>query len=100
MAARPSTDEAPPARVSLTGLREARHLYGYLWPYRSKLVCAMAALLLAAGLGLLFPVVTGALVDQALGRGAVELPAGWPADIDGLAISLLLILAVQAVFGF
>ena len=70
----PSTPaDAPPARITLSGLRDARHLYGYLWPYRAKLAGAMGALLLAAGLGLLFPVVTGALVDSALGRGIPDL---------------------------
>src|SRR5215207_9279766 len=97
---RRSSEDDAPARISFTGLREARHLYAYLWPYKWKLIGAMVTLLIAAGLGLLFPYVTGALVDSALGNRAPDLPPGWLDDIDRTAGILILILAVQAVFGF
>ena len=71
---RRTPDEAPPARISAASLREARQLFGYLTPYRGKFAAALAALLLSTLMGLLFPAVTGALVDNALASRAPEFP--------------------------
>ncbi|HEY1376041.1 MAG TPA: ABC transporter transmembrane domain-containing protein, partial [Gemmataceae bacterium] len=92
--------DAPPARISGANLREARQLFGYLAPYGGKFVAALAALLLATFMGLLFPAVTGALVDNALGARSPGLPAGWLADINTTALVMIGVLAVQASFAF
>src|SRR5437764_6192407 len=97
---RRTPDEAPPARISAASLREARHLFGYLTPYRGKFAAALAALLLSTLMGLLFPAVTGALVDNALASRAPELPAGWLANVNTTALVMIAVLAVQATFSF
>src|SRR4051812_10903065 len=91
-------DEAPPARITAAGLREARQLVGYLWPYRGKFIAALSALLCATLFSLLFPTVTGALVDNALSGRHPELPAGWLADVNTTALTMIPVLAGQAVF--
>src|SRR5262245_24656497 len=93
-------EDAPPARITAEGLREARQLFGYLWPYRAKFFAALAALLFSTLLGLLFPAVTGALVDNALAGRSPELPAGWLGNINRTALVMMLVLAGQAFFSF
>src|SRR5947209_4856954 len=93
-------DEAPPARITAAGLREAWQLFGYLWPYRGKFVAALTALLVATLFSLLFPAVTGTLVDNALTGGRPEVPAGWFADINRTALVMILVLAGQAFFAY
>jgi ATP-binding cassette subfamily B protein len=51
-------------------------------------------------MGLLFPALTGALVDNALARRAPELPAGWLADINRTALTMIGVLALHATFAF
>src|SRR6476469_8876314 len=92
--------DAPPARISAQTLREAWQLYGYLWPYRGKFLAALIALMLSSLMGLMFPAVTGALVDNALAARSPELPHGWFEDINRTAVALIVVLAVQATFSF
>src|SRR4051812_28600547 len=98
--ARHRLDDVPPVRISAATVREAWQLYGYLWPYRGKFVAALAALALSSTMGLMFPAVAGALVDNALAARSPELPPGWFADVDRTALALIGVLAVQAAFTF
>src|SRR5947209_4446693 len=93
-------DDVPPAKISAANIREARELFGYLWPYRAKFVAALGALAVSSVMGLLFPAVTGALVDTALSARATELPTGWFVDVNRTALILIGVLAVQAAFSF
>src|SRR4051794_13010089 len=95
-----SNDDVPPARISGESLREARQLFGYLTPYRGKFAAALAALLLSTVMGLLFPAVTGRLVDNALAGQTPQLPAAWLADVNPPALVMVGVLAVQATFSF
>jgi ABC-type multidrug transport system fused ATPase/permease subunit len=92
--------DVPPAKISAASIREARELFGYLWPYRGKFIAALGALAVSSVMGLLFPAVTGALVDTALSARATELPTGWFADVNRTALILIGVLAVQAAFSF
>ena len=56
--------DVPPARISAANLRKARQLFRYLAPYKAKFTAALVALLLSTVAGLLFPAVTGRLVDN------------------------------------
>ena len=93
-------DDVPPARITAAGLREARQLFGYLTPYRGKFAAALAALLLSTVMGLLFPAVTGALVDNALAGRSPELPPAWLAEVNTTALVMVGVLALQAAFSF
>lgn len=46
-----------------------RRMVGYLSPYKPRLLIALIALLLSAGLGLIFPAVIGGVVDSVLRAG-------------------------------
>src|SRR5438874_9210650 len=97
---RSADPDAPPARISAASLREARQLFGYLAPYRGKFAAALAALLLSTIMGLLFPAVTGRLVDNALANRVPEIPAGWLENVNMTALVMVAVLAVQATFSF
>ncbi len=75
---------------------QVARLFGYLAPYRTKFFMAMIAMLISSLSGLAFPYVTGQLVDSALpgssGRGF--------AAIDTIALSLVGVLGLQAVFSY
>src|SRR5438309_310626 len=93
-------DDVPPARISADSLREARQLFGYLAPYRGKFAAALAALLLSSLMGLLFPAVTGRLVDNALAKSVPEIPTGWLDNVNTTAGVMFAVLALQAAFSF
>jgi ATP-binding cassette subfamily B protein len=94
------TEEPPPPPVSLRTLREAAGLLRYLWPYRVKFTLGMAALLVGSVLGLAFPYFAGTLVDAALLRLKDGVPESWMHNINLVALALVAVLALQAVFGF
>src|SRR5580692_190941 len=78
-------DDLPKVKISLGSLREAGQLFGYLLPYWPRFLGALLVLMLASALGLVFPYVTGTLVDGALTRfmrpgAAAELR--WHENID------------------
>jgi ATP-binding cassette subfamily B protein len=93
----PTDEDLPPARITSQGLREAAQLARYLWPYRFKFAAALTALLLSSLLGLAFPAVTGRLIDASLpGRT----PGAPTTNVNGIALALLGVLALQATFSF
>jgi ATP-binding cassette subfamily B protein len=86
--------DAPPAKVTREGLRDAMRLARYVWPYRFRFLGALFALLLANLLGLAFLGVTGLLVD-ALMKGH-QLGEG----VNVIAAILVSVLLLQACFSF
>lgn len=83
-------------KLNRESLTQALELIKYILPYKGKFALAMVAMLISSLLGLVFPYVTGKLVDSAI-LGKV---GGWLGDIDHIAMLLLLSLALQAVFSF
>lgn len=83
-------------KLNRESLSQALELLKYILPYKGKFALAMVAMLISSLLGLVFPYVTGKLVDSAI-LGKVS---GWLGDIDYIALLLLLSLALQAVFSF
>src|SRR4029077_16630988 len=89
--------DTPPASITRKGLREAAALFAYLLPYRWLFAAGLSCLLLTSLAGLAFPFLAGRLVDAAQ-RGFEGTPGGWGAD--AVALLLVSVLAVQAVFSF
>jgi ATP-binding cassette, subfamily B, bacterial MsbA len=84
-------------RTSLgTQARQIRRLYGFARPYRVRLILGTAAVVVAAGLGLIFPLVIGTLVDTAF----IDPENTDPSQLNVYAIGLLAIFAIQAVFNY
>ncbi len=77
-------------------LRRLRRLTEFMRPYRWRLAGAIAAVAVASAMGLVFPLVIGRLVDSAL----LDSAAGDPSTLNRIALLLLGVFAVQAVFNY
>ena len=77
-------------------LRQLRRLGGFVRPYKARLALAMVAVAVATAMGLVFPLVIGNLVDTALVTNA----EGDASSLNRIALILLGVFAVQAVFNY
>jgi ATP-binding cassette subfamily B protein len=93
-------EDLPPAAISRDSLREAARLARYLRPYWLKFVVALGALAVSSLLGLVFPAVTGRLVNVALAGHAAGGAVRWDQSVDAVALALVGVLALQAAFSF
>lgn len=80
-------------KINKTTLRNTLRIFRYLRPYRGLFLVGLLLLLVSGGVSLVFPAVTGKLVDVATGE-----IAGYNRNI--IALALVGILVVQAVFSF
>lgn len=76
-------------------LNQLRRLFVFVKPYRSQLVVATLAVIVAAGLGLVFPRIMGSLVDTAIGDDVQD-----ATTLDRIALILLVVFLVQAAFNY
>jgi subfamily B ATP-binding cassette protein MsbA len=87
----------PERRIpTLQEIGQLRRLGAFIRPYRRHFAIAMIGVLVASGLGLVFPRVTGSLVDTALQESTLQDLS----KIDGIALLLLGVFAAQAVFSY
>ena len=86
-------DEQP---VRVADLGQLARLAVFLKPYRMRLAAAIAAVVVAAAMGLVFPLVIGRLVDSALGDSA----SGDTTTLNRIALFLLGVFTVQALFNY
>jgi ATP-binding cassette subfamily B protein len=90
----------PPLSVNRNSLREAGRLAAYLLPYGLKFAAALVALLLSSLCGLAFPYLVGRLVNSAIAGAEGAAPLSGQEDVNGLAMTLIGLLAVQAALSF
>ena len=89
------TTEDDSIRVSYAELRDQfRRLIAFVRPYRRWLAAALVGVVVASGLGLVFPLIMGGLVDSAVGDGSST------ARLDRTALLLLGVFVVQAAFNY
>lgn len=70
-----------------------RRVFGYARPYRQRLILAVACLLIASGLGLLYPAYFGDVIDAAFSDRDIV-------DLDRSSMVLVAVFGLQAVFVF
>jgi subfamily B ATP-binding cassette protein MsbA len=75
---------------------QLRRLGTFIRPYRRYFAIAMVGVVVASGLGLVFPRITGTLVDTALTESTLQDLS----QIDGIAVLLLGVFAAQAAFSY
>jgi ABC-type multidrug transport system fused ATPase/permease subunit len=85
--------EIKPSKISNEGLKHVFKLYRYLKPYRVKFGIGLSFLLISSTAGLFFPRLLGQMVDLG-NQGKMA------SDIARVGIILVILLAVQACFGF
>ena len=82
--------------LRLSELGRLRRLLAFVRPYRKRMALAITAVVIASAMGLVFPLVVGRLVDSALSESA----AGDTSTINRIALGLLGVFAIQAVFNY
>ncbi len=90
---RNAPDRRPP---TLEEIGQLRRLGAFIRPYRRHFAIALVGVVVASGLGLVFPRITGSLVDTALAESTLQDLS----RIDGIALLLLGIFAAQAAFSY
>ncbi|MFV0415127.1 MAG: ABC transporter ATP-binding protein [Chthoniobacterales bacterium] len=91
---RTDTDKSK-VQQSRVAVRQISH---YLRPYRVSVVIAFLALIVSTLLGLAFPYLAGLLLDAAILKEDVV--AHWTHNINAVAVILLAVLGIKAVFSF
>jgi ABC transporter fused permease/ATP-binding protein len=90
-------DKIPKVKITRESLREAIHIFSYLKPYRFYFAGALTFLFLSNLSTMIFPFVTGKLIDSALLKGE---GTGLFKNINQVALILMIVLSFQAVFSF
>ncbi len=80
-------------RLSLAALGPFHRLLSYVRPYWRRMALSIVALLVSTALGLALPLVVRSLVDIVLVQQSL-------ATLNRLALALLAVFALQAIFGF
>lgn len=89
-------EELPKAKINAKSLKNLVQLLAYLKPYRMKFILGFGFLLLSSLSSLAFPYAMGKLIDAATGK----LADGVLNNMNTIAIGLMSILFVQAIFSF
>lgn len=93
-------DRLPKAALDRDGLRETWALAGYVRPYRGRFFAGLATLFVSASLGLLFPLLAGALIDAAMHGGIATVPGLGPLTLNQIALTLAVSVLFQAACSF
>lgn len=99
-------EELPKAKINKESLKQVNKLLLYLKPYRTKFFLGLACLILSSASSFLFPLLMGRLIGsgaQASQGGKMvpnEILDVFPTEINTVALTLLAVLFVQAIFSF
>ena len=93
-------ERLPKAALNRDGLRETWALATYMRPYRSRFFVGMGSLFASATLGLLFPLLAGALIDAAMNNGQAAVPVLGPITLNQIALTLAVSILFQAAGSF
>lgn len=99
-------EELPKAKINKESIKQVMRLLTYLKPYRTKFFLGLACLILSSASSFLFPLLMGRLIGtsaqgkQAGGMMPQEILDFLPTDINTVAITLLGVLFIQAIFSF
>lgn len=84
-------NKTPKKPITWSALKQMSRMYVHVKPYRGEFLVGLLMLLLSSGSNLAFPKYLGELVDAAQTN---------PSAIDGIALTLVVILLAQSVFSF
>jgi ATP-binding cassette subfamily B protein len=90
----------PKASLNRESLRETLALARYLRPYRVRFFSGLATLFLSAGLGLVFPLLAGTVIDAALHPGRAVVPVLGAVTLNQVALVLAVSVTFQALASF
>jgi ATP-binding cassette, subfamily B, bacterial MsbA len=81
-------------------LKQLRRLFSYTRPYRPQLITGILAVVVAGGLGLLFPLLTGNLFNTAFENSNQDPAKAFAGNLNQIALMLIGIFIVQAIFNY
>lgn len=81
--------------LTKTDLIRLKHIFRFIRPYRVVFAWGNVFLLLSSATALVFPFVTGKLVDAATGHGKALM-----SNIDVIALGLIAVLILQSIFSY
>ncbi|WP_448519952.1 ABC transporter ATP-binding protein [Rhodoflexus sp.] len=93
--ARKELPEREKGKINKNTLKHLVGIYRFMYPYRGNFFAGMFFLFFSSTVVLAFPFLTGKLVDAATGNAPIMLQS-----IDVIALALMGVLIVQAVFSF
>ena len=70
------TNEAPPAKLNREKLMEAAEVFRFIRPYRWPFVFGLILLFLSSLVFMLFPYLSGLMVDVAQGNAEIDITLG------------------------
>ncbi|HEY8377305.1 MAG TPA: ABC transporter transmembrane domain-containing protein [Nannocystis sp.] len=92
--------EQPPIEERIRPIERLRRVFSYTRPYTGRLIAALGCLVVAAGLGLVYPYYFGELAEAAFtGAGASDTAAAYR-ELGDNTVLLLGVFLAQAVFVF
>jgi ABC-type multidrug transport system fused ATPase/permease subunit len=99
-------EELPKAKINKESIKQVMRLLSYLKPYRTKFFLGLVCLILSSASSFLFPLLMGRLIGtgaQAEQGGKMvpnEILDVFPTDINTVALTLLGVLFIQAIFSY
>jgi ABC-type multidrug transport system fused ATPase/permease subunit len=99
-------EELPKAKINKESIKQVMRLLSYLKPYRTKFFLGLVCLILSSASSFLFPLLMGRLIGtgaQAEQGGKMvpnEILDVFPTDINTVALTLLAVLFIQAIFSY
>ena len=99
-------EELPKAKINKESIKQVMRLLSYLKPYRTKFFLGLICLILSSTSSFLFPLLMGRLIGtgaQAEQGGRMvpnEILDVFPTDINTVALTLLAVLFIQAIFSY
>lgn len=90
-----STGKETKKRIDKESFKQGRRIFGYVKPYRFKLFIGLIFLALSSSTFMIFPALTGQLVDSATGQASKLLQ-----DINLIALGLFGVILLQGIFSF
>ncbi len=99
-------EELPKAKINKESIKQVMRLLSYLKPYRTKFFLGLVCLILSSASSFLFPLLMGRLIGtgaQAEQGGKMvpnEILDVLPTDINTVALTLLGVLFIQAIFSY
>ncbi|HEY1061933.1 MAG TPA: ABC transporter transmembrane domain-containing protein [Daejeonella sp.] len=99
-------EELPKAKINKESIKQVMRLLSYLKPYRTKFFLGLICLILSSASSFLFPLLmgrligTGAQTEQGGKMVPSEILDVFPTDINTVALTLLAVLFIQAIFSY
>jgi len=92
-----STEISPEHKIPLTkeSFKNGRRIFKFVLPYKFKFIIGLFFLALSSSTFMIFPALTGQLVDSATGQASALLK-----DIDMISLGLFGVILLQGIFSF